>query len=135
LRVERSSPWLHSLGFDLVRASAAGTAIRRRCCSEADLAGTYYAEPDADIAARSLAAKRARFREYQDMISSIPKARPRPRCGLQRGELRELFREAGWSVAGVEASPAGRVRPQKARIHRSWQGSAERRFRRARHLI
>ena len=123
---EARSPWLKALGFDLVRCLGCGHRYSAEVLSEADLAGTYYAEPDADIAARSLAAKRARFREYEAMIA---RSRPEPGrvldVGCNAGELLELFRDAGWSVAGVEASPGPAAYARKKLGAPIWQGSAE----------
>ena len=120
------SPWLHSLGFDLVRCRGCGHRYSAEVLPEADLAGTYYAEPDADIAARSLAAKRARFREYQDLIKlDFPKPGRVLDVGCNAGELLDLFREAGWSVAGVEASPGPAAYARKKLNSPVWQGSAE----------
>lgn len=120
------TPWLHSLGFDLVRCLGCGHRYSAEVLSEADLAGTYYAEPDADIAARSLAAKRARFREYEAIIGPDFSKRGRVLdVGCNAGELLELFREAGWSVAGVEASP-GPAEYARNKLHAPvWQGPAE----------
>ncbi|HLM76383.1 MAG TPA: methyltransferase domain-containing protein [Polyangiaceae bacterium] len=120
------SPWLHSLGFDLVRCLGCGHRYSAEVLSEAELAGTYYAEPDADIAARSLAAKRARFREYKAMIErDFPKRGRVLDVGCNAGELLELFREAGWSVAGVEASPGPAAYARKKLASPVWQGPAE----------
>jgi SAM-dependent methyltransferase len=123
---EARSPWLDALGFELVRCLGCGHRYSTEVLSEADLAGTYYAEPDADIAARSLAAKRARFREYEAMIARSRSVPGRVLdVGCNAGELLDLFRDAGWSVAGVEASPGPAAYARQKLGAPIWQGSAE----------
>lgn len=120
------SQWLRALGFDLVQCLGCGHRYSTEVLPEGDLAAVYYAEPDADIAARSLAAKRARFVEYEAMIKSDFPAPGRVLdVGCNAGELLELFREAGWSVAGVEASPGPAAYARKKLNAPIWEGSAE----------
>jgi len=119
--------WMTSLGFDLVRCVACGHRYATEIFSEADLAGGYYDEPDADIAGRSLTAKRERFfNEYEPQIAKLF---PRPGrvldVGCNAGELLGLLKEIGWTVAGVEASP-GPASFARARVDAPvWQGDAE----------
>lgn len=123
---EARSHWLFALGFELVRCLGCGHRYSAEVLSEADLAGAYYDEPDADIAARSMAAKRARFQEYAAILGQSFENPGRVLdVGCNAGELLELFRELGWSVAGVEASPGPAAYAHKKLGAPVWQGSAE----------
>lgn len=117
---------MNSLGFDLVRCGACGHRYAAEIFSEADLAGDYYDEPDADIAARSLAAKRERLGEYEEMIAGLFSRPGRVLdVGCNAGELLGLFKEIGWTVAGAEASP-GPAAFARARLNAPvWEGDAE----------
>lgn len=120
------APWLDALGFPLVRCAACGHRYATEALSAAELAGAYYDEPDADIAARSAAAKQARFLEYGPLIEKVA---PEPGrvldVGCNAGELLALFQEAGWSVAGVEASPGPAAYARSRLGAPVWEGAAE----------
>jgi SAM-dependent methyltransferase len=120
------SPWLDSLGFPLVRCDACGHRYAAEVLGASALAGEYYDEPDADIAARSLASKRARFIEVLPLIQKVaPKPGRVLDVGCNAGEWLELFQGAGWEVAGVEASP-GPAAYARARLGAPiWEGPAE----------
>jgi SAM-dependent methyltransferase len=119
-------PWLDSLGFPLVRCARCGHRYAAEVLSATDLAGDYYDEPDTDIAARSSAAKRARFGEYATLIEKVVPGPGRVLdVGCNAGELLELFKRAGWSVAGVEASPGPAAYARSRLGSPVWEGNAE----------
>lgn len=120
------SPWLMSLGFALARCEGCGHKYAEEVLSAADLAGDYYDEPDADIAARSLSAKRARFSEYLRTLEGLF-ARPGRvlDVGCNAGELLGFFQEIGWKVAGVEPSPGPAAFARTRLGAPIWEGDAE----------
>lgn len=124
------SLWLRSLGFELMRCERCGHRYASEVLTSDALASGYYNEPDADIAKRSLAAKRRRFGEYRELLTrSFPTGiagRSVLDVGCNAGELLSLFRDAGCTVAGVEASP-GPASVARARLgDRIWTGEVER---------
>lgn len=126
------SLWLRSLGFELVRCARCGHRYASEVLTFDALARGYYNEPDADIAKRSLAVKRRRFREYCELLTrSFPTGiagRSVLDVGCNAGELLCLFRDAGCTVAGLEASP-GPASVARARLgDRIWTGEVERVF-------
>jgi SAM-dependent methyltransferase len=115
-----------SLGFDLVRCGACGHRYSTELLSAETLAGSYYNEPDADLRARSLAAKESRFAEYRAMLDAAGLARGRVLdVGCNAGELLGLFRRAGYAVAGLERSPGPARHARETLGAPIWEGDAE----------
>lgn len=103
---ERRASWLTALGFSLVRCADCGHRYSAEVLTARRLSHAYYEEHDADLAARTMAAKRQRFVQYAE---ALPEVFARPGrvldVGCNAGELLSLFQERGWQVAGVEMSP------------------------------
>jgi SAM-dependent methyltransferase len=117
---------MRSLGFSLVRCKACDHRFSSEVLSSDVLALNYYDESETDIAARSMVAKRQRFREYIELLGEAAHAKGRVLdVGCNSGELLSLFQEAGWEPYGIEASP-GPAEYARRRVRGTiWQGPVE----------
>jgi SAM-dependent methyltransferase len=118
--------WLDALGFELVRCARCGHRYATSVHSEAVLANVYYDEPDAAIAARSIAAKAERIEEYWKLIDpALPEQARVLDVGCNAGELLSLFQQRGCRVFGIEASPGPARNAEKRLGVPIWHGRAE----------
>jgi 2-polyprenyl-3-methyl-5-hydroxy-6-metoxy-1,4-benzoquinol methylase len=110
--------------FELLACDRCGHVYSSRILRSDVLAHEYYGESDADLAERSLSAKEDRLREYEAMLRAA--AMPCGRVldvGCNAGDLLMLFRQRGWSVAGVEIAPGPAEFARKERGIQVWTGT------------
>jgi SAM-dependent methyltransferase len=118
--------WLDAFDFELYTCTGCGHHYASSRFVGHRLSHGYYQEPDADLIARSIAAKRQRFEEYRRAFPSIFLTSGSVLdVGCNAGELLALFQERGWSVAGVEQSPGPAAFARRRLNAPVWSGPIE----------
>jgi 2-polyprenyl-3-methyl-5-hydroxy-6-metoxy-1,4-benzoquinol methylase len=119
-------PRLFDPVFPLAVCASCGHVYGERLLEASVLAEGYYDEPDADLAVRSMAAKEARFLEYQAMLRRHGVTGGRVLdVGCNAGDLLTLFQRRGWEVAGVEPSPGPAAFARARRGLLVWTGTVD----------
>jgi len=119
-----STPWLSASGFELVRC-ACGHRYSTEVLEAETLSGTYYNEEEEALAAKGMASKRARFGEYMSLLNGVHNGAAVLDIGCNTGDLLSLFKERGFTVYGVEASPGPAALAAKRLRAPVWQGMVE----------
>ena len=121
-----ASTWLRATEFTLVACNRCGHVYSNRVLASHALADEYYAEADADLAARSMAAKEDRLREYEALLAphGISSGRVLD-VGCNAGDLLTLFRRRGRSVAGIEPSAGPAEFARRERHIPVWTGTLD----------